>query len=93
MRDNLIQQIAQPKALRRGDCKHLANAQLIKIIDGFLVRLRLHFVNDDDHRLFCPAQHLGHLKIRGHQPLFCIHKKQDDIRRLHGELCLQPHLL
>ncbi len=93
IRYHLIQKFPEPQTVYRRNRIGLPDAQIIKLIDIRHIFFKIIYLIDCQYYRFPgTSKHVRHLGIRILQPLFHIHKKEDHIRCVDGNLRLLPHL-
>ena len=70
----------------------LAQSERI-IFEQFVLRKMIHFIDDEDDRLFAAAQLFRHIAVGSRQFLPAVHHPEDDLRHVDGGVCLPKDLL
>ena len=88
-----VQQVAGAVAVDRGNGQHFVKAQVVELVQlhGGLAHL-VALIDGQDDGLVAPAEHMGHILVRGGQARADVHHHDDAVGGVDGDLGLLPHM-
>ena len=92
-RDDRVEQVAEVHGVRSRDGDRVAEAQVVELVDVHRALRAVDFVDREDHGLLRAAQQARDLLVRRRQAGAAVDEEQDDVRLVHGQLCLLAHRL
>ncbi len=85
-------ELVDAQAMRGADIHKMVEAQLGKLRTMGAALVGICLVDHQDDGLGALAQGAGEFQVNGGHALHTVHDEEDEIRFLHGEVCLRLHL-